>query len=138
LNLITRKPPSTVILRIRFSRLAKEVSLATSAFLTYLQESNRAMSDHIWTTSYCKKAYVNVLVHKLCLYNASDCKMLSCSTIYIILLMHFFPMVLQPTLEPCPPLYWSFLITIKRMVELLWTSNQPVAEAATYTREHNI
>jgi hypothetical protein len=32
--------------------------------------------------------------------------------------------------EPCPPLYWH-------TVGLLWTSDQPVTEASTYTEQHN-
>jgi hypothetical protein len=37
-------------------------------------------------------------------------------------------------------LYWAFLIThtIRHTVELLWTSDQPVAEASTCTGQHNI
>jgi hypothetical protein len=42
-------------------------------------------------------------------------------------------MSLQPILEPDPPLYWGFLITYRHTVGLLWTSDQPVAEASTYT-----
>jgi hypothetical protein len=38
--------------------------------------------------------------------------------------------------EPCPPLYWGSLITHK--VGLLCTSDQPVAEASTYTGQHKI
>jgi hypothetical protein len=35
--------------------------------------------------------------------------------------------------EPCIALYWGFLITHRHTVELLWTSDQPVAEASIYT-----
>jgi hypothetical protein len=48
-------------------------------------------------------------------------------------------MALQPIFEPCPPLYWGFLITpIRHTVELLWTSDQLVAEACNYTGQHII
>jgi hypothetical protein len=41
--------------------------------------------------------------------------------------------------EPCA-LYWGFSIThtIRHTVGLLWTRDQPVAEASTYTEQHNI
>jgi hypothetical protein len=40
--------------------------------------------------------------------------------------------------EPCPPLYWGFLITHKNTVGLLWTCDQTVGETSTYTGQHNI
>jgi hypothetical protein len=46
----------------------------------------------------------------------------------------FFPMALLTILESFP-LYWGFLITYA--VGLLWTSDQPAAEASTYTGLHN-
>jgi hypothetical protein len=41
-------------------------------------------------------------------------------------------MTLQPTCEPCPQLSH----TIRHTVGLFWASNQPVAEASTYTGQH--
>jgi hypothetical protein len=51
----------------------------------------------------------------------------------------FAPVTLQPILGP-----FLFYIdvseshTIRHTVGLLWTSDQPVAEASTYTGQHNI
>jgi hypothetical protein len=43
-------------------------------------------------------------------------------------------MALQPIFEHCTPLYWELLShTFRRTVGLLWTSDQPVTEASTYT-----
>jgi hypothetical protein len=36
-----------------------------------------------------------------------------------------------------PPVLGFLDHTYKHTVELLWTSDQPVAEASTYTRQHN-
>jgi hypothetical protein len=49
-------------------------------------------------------------------------------------------MSLQRILEPCPPLYWGFLIThtSRHTVGIPRTSDQPVVEASTYTGQHNI
>jgi hypothetical protein len=49
-----------------------------------------------------------------------------------------FPVSLQPVLQPCPPLYWGFLITHNHThaVGFLWTSDQLLAEASTYTGQH--
>jgi hypothetical protein len=43
---------------------------------------------------------------------------------------------------PCKDLghvtYWGFVILLRHTVGLLWTSDQPVAKASTYTGQHNI
>jgi hypothetical protein len=39
---------------------------------------------------------------------------------------------------PWPPLLRFLNHTIRHTIELLWTSDQPVAEASTYTGQHNI
>jgi hypothetical protein len=46
-----------------------------------------------------------------------------------------FSKVLQPIFEPCHNVYWGFL---SHTDTVLWTSDQPVAEASTHTEQHNI
>jgi hypothetical protein len=45
---------------------------------------------------------------------------------------NYLPMTLQPILELCPP------YTVRYVVGLPWTSDEPVAEASTYAEQHNI
>jgi hypothetical protein len=39
--------------------------------------------------------------------------------------------------KPWPPHTRSFLILLRHLVRLLWSSDQPVAKASTYTGQHN-
>jgi hypothetical protein len=56
----------------------------------------------------------------------------------IIIIIIIITMTLQPIFEPCPLQYRGFLITNTHAVGLFWTSDQPVAQASTYTGQHNI
>jgi hypothetical protein len=70
---------------------------------------------------------------KRSLYPGSGYKYFSkvfCPTLYT----PFFSYGTTAHVEPCPPLYSGFLITLERHGR----SDQPVAEASTYTGQHNV
>jgi hypothetical protein len=49
--------------------------------------------------------------------------------------IHYFPVGCQPE-HRAPFVVSAITHAIRHMVGLLWTSDQPVAEASTYTRQH--
>jgi hypothetical protein len=75
--------------------------------------------------SFIKRFLANTLHHFVCFTRTS------------VSHSHPTPMSLQPILGLCPPLYWGFL-SHRHTVGLLWTSDRPVAQASTYTGQHNI
>jgi hypothetical protein len=88
----------------------------------------RVLTTRLWRSvveewSFITRFLANTLHHFVCFTRTS------------VSHSHPTPMSLEPIL--CPPLYWGFL-SHWHTVGLLWTSDRPVAQASTYTGQHNI
>jgi hypothetical protein len=56
---------------------------------------------------------------------------------FLILILIILIMCLYSSCGPWPPHTGRFVIYFRHLVGLLWTSDQPVAKASTYTGQHN-
>jgi hypothetical protein len=54
-----------------------------------------------------------------------------------VLCMSSSSVALQSLQGPWPPHTGGFVTLLRYLVEILWTSDQPVAKACTYTGQHN-